>query len=102
MKKHMLLNMFMVFGVMQTSGLFCMNKLTKIIKPTNMRQSAKLNILPKQNFGKMFNRYKRITLKKWKLPRLTFTKKLLGGGALFTAAYTIYKIKNLRREREFN
>ncbi len=47
MKKYMLLNMLMVFGVMQMGNLFCMNKLTKlnrathVFKPTNMNKTIK-------------------------------------------------------------
>ncbi len=42
MKKYMLLNMLIIFGVMQTGDLFCMNKfVTNVFKPVNMRQLTK-------------------------------------------------------------
>ena len=43
--------MLMVFGIMQTSGLVCMNNLTKI------RKFSKFKLVKKQNLGKTFKRY---------------------------------------------
>ena len=78
MKKYMLLNMLMIFGVMQTGDLFCMHKLiklTKIVKPVNMSKFDKSKLATKPKFGKTFKRYnstnfyQRILLGKFNRPR---------------------------------
>ncbi len=61
MKKYMLLNMLMVFGVMQTSDLLCMHQLIKLTRSTNSfsinGQSNIQKILGKKKFCKSFRRY---------------------------------------------
>ncbi len=50
MKKYMLFNMLVIFGVMQTSNLFCMHKLIRIFGSKSKR-------ITRPNFCKSFRRY---------------------------------------------
>ncbi len=50
MKKYMLLNMLIIFGVMQTGDLFCMHKLIRIFGSKSKR-------ITRPNFCKSFRRY---------------------------------------------
>ena len=101
----MLLNILMMFGVMQTSGLFCMHKLTKltkIVKPVNMSKFAKSKPATRPKFGKTFKRYNSTNFY-LRISPGTFIRPRTAAvcfGVIGLVSYFIFKKRGISKESE--